>query len=256
MEALAWITGLILLAITTAVFLWFLRRCVKKRGIPTERPQEMADTEFSTEISPTVPAQPVPAGEPVPELPHRYQEDRLVLLARDPRWLFAYWEVSATKQEEFASRYGPEAWHSSHSVLRLYDVTGVEFQGNNANTYVDIPINDESESWYIEAGQPNRTFCVDLGKVLPTGQFVTLLRSNLAHTPSGGLSECCDEEWMWLEGIYRSLLRYEFGVSSPLLLEEVSARMGKEFVPIGVASPVGIASPVKLPPEQGPGARY
>lgn len=241
------IISIVALALVAAVFLWALRRPVQKMATP---PPPQTDTEFAAEIFPKFVPPPPPAPQAyTPELPRCYGEDRLALLARDPYWLFAYWEISATKQEEFSAKYGPEAWRTSRPVLRLYDVTGIEFQGNNANTYVDIAVNDEADNWYIEVGQPCRTFCVDLGRVLNTGQFVTLLRSNLASTPRASLSECFDEEWMWLEGIYQSLLRYQFGLSSPLILEEVAARMGREFVPIGIFSPAGISSPVNLSPK-------
>ncbi|MEW6182055.1 MAG: DUF4912 domain-containing protein [Bacillota bacterium] len=245
MEVFAWILVIALLALATAVYLWSSRRPVKKL-LPSVPPP--ADVEFGAEISPYIsPSSPAKPALYTPELPRRYGKNQMALLARDPYWLFAYWEISATKQEEFAARYGPEAWHTSRPVLRLYDVTGVDFKGNNANTYVDISVNEEADNWYMEVGQPNRSFCVDLGRMLSTGQFVTLLRSNLAHTPRASLSERFDEEWMWLEGIYRSLLRYQFGLSSPILFEEVAARMGKEFIPIGISSPVGLPLGISSP---------
>ena len=33
-----------------------------------------------------------------PQLPHRYGVDRLALMARDPHWLYAYWEITATNR--------------------------------------------------------------------------------------------------------------------------------------------------------------
>lgn len=236
----------IILAAIIIVFFFRTRRRPAGEGLNVSPPlpPKRPDTEFAAEIWPSVSVPPAPAGQMAPELPRRYGEDRLVLLARDPHWLFAYWEVSATKQEEFQARYGPEAWRTSRPVLRLYDVTGIKFEGYNANSYVDIPISEEADNWYLEVGQPNRTFCVDLGRLLPTGEFVTLLRSNLAHTPRAALSELCDEEWMWIEGVYRSILRYQFGISSPLLFEEIAARMGKEVIPVGIGSPV-ILPPVR-----------
>ncbi|WP_334110263.1 DUF4912 domain-containing protein [Thermodesulfitimonas autotrophica] len=233
------ILSIILAAIIIVFFFRTRRRPAREElNVSPPLPARSPDAEFAAEIGPSVSVPPAPAGQTAPELPRRYGEDRLVLLARDPHWLFAYWEVSATKQEEFQARYGPEAWRTSRPVLRLYDVTGIKFEGYNANSYVDIPISEEADNWYLEVGQPNRTFCVDLGRLLPTGEFVTLLRSNLAHTPRAALSELCDEEWMWLEGVYRSMLRYQFGISSPLLFEEIAARMGKEVIPVGIGSPV------------------
>ncbi len=186
--------------------------------------------EFSTELTPSgsLPEYQFPRE----ELPHSYGIDRLVLLARDPYWLYAYWEVTATKMAEFSSTHG--AWETSWPVLRVYDVTGITFNGQNANQYIDIGINDQADNWHINTGEPDRTFCVDLGRQFPDGRFITLLRSNTVTTPRASLSDREDEEWMWIEGIYRSI-RHQYGISSPLFAEEIAERA--RTIPLGVSSP-------------------
>jgi len=171
---------------------------------------------------------------PHPEIPWQYGADRMVLMVRDPNWLFAYWEITAAKQDEFSQQYGESAWSLSRPVLRVYDVTGVEFNGNNANNYIDFTISDYVDNWHLDVSRPNSTFCVDVGRVFPDGRFVTLLRSNIVHTPSMEVSNLVDEEWMWIEGIYRTITRLHPG-SSPLMVEDVSRRMG--LVPLGISSP-------------------
>lgn len=189
--------------------------------------------EFSFELTPAIPSlensHPAP-----PELPRSYGIDRLTLLARDPYWLYAYWEITATKLAEFSFTNGAAAWESSRPVLRVYDVTGVAFNGENANKYTDIGINEQADNWHINVGEADRSFCVDVGRQFPDGRFVTLLRSNTVTTPRASLSEREDEEWMWIEGIYRSY-RYQFGVGSPMITEEMAQRAGA--LPLGIASP-------------------
>lgn len=236
MTALIWATAVLFVALAVGIFLW-LRGAVPRKTVPEPggpaREQEAFRFELAKEIGLPAPESP---GEPVMELPRSYGRDRLVLLPRDPHWLYAYWEISAARHEDFAQRYGPAAWQTSRPVLRVYDVTGVdEFHGGNALGFVDIPVNDAADSWHIEVGQPDRAYCADLGRVLPGGRFVTLLRSNVAVTPRATFSDRLDEEWMWIEGVYRSLRRLETGVSSPLLIAEVRKRMG--------AAPLGISSP-------------
>lgn len=172
--------------------------------------------------------------DPVPELPRSYGVDRLVLLVRDPYWLYAYWEVSATRMEEISAKYGPHVWNASRAVLRVYDVTGINFNGSNANSFFDCSLNEHADSWHINVPGANRTYCVDMGRLFPDGTFVTILRSNFATTPRDALSDNLDEEWMWIEGIYRTL-RYQAGVSSPMIVEEINERMGR--APLGVSSP-------------------
>ncbi len=176
--------------------------------------------------------------EPVPDLPGSYGADRLVLLVRDPYWLYAYWEITATKMEEIASLHSSLVW-GARPVLRVYDVTGVEFNGSNANCFFDCILGERTESWHINVSHANRTYCVDVGRLFPDGSFVTILRSNYVTTPRDGLSDNLDEEWMWIEGIYRSV-KIQTGVSSPMIVEEINERMGK--APLGISSP-GFHSP-------------
>lgn len=238
MNIFLWLILALMMVLAVGVFLWpsRRRRAAKKIGAETlSRPQFME--EIAEEISLPVPFIPEHQVQhlPEPQLPRSYGADRLALLARDPHWLYAYWEITATKQDEFARTYGPEAWSSTHPVLRVYDVTGVAFNGNNAKGFMDIHLGDEIENWHIQVGEPDRTFCVDLGRMFQDGRFITLLRSNVVNTPRASLSDRLDEEWMWIEGLYHTLGKFQYGVSSPLLIEELALKAGKR--PLGISSP-------------------
>ncbi|HOV78971.1 MAG TPA: DUF4912 domain-containing protein [Bacillota bacterium] len=233
---------LLLLAVIAAlaiIFLWPERknRAAAKKFERETMPKPLFKQETAEEAGIHVP---VSASRPAhslpePQLPAHYGVDRMVLMARDPHWIYAYWEITATRQEEFANSYGREAWSFTHPVLRVYDVTGIDFNGQNANKYVDIHVNENADNWHIEVGEPDRSFCVDLGRLFPDGRFVTLLRSNIVTTPRASLSDRLDEEWMWIEGLYRSISRIQFGTSSPLIIEELAVRAGA--LPLGVSSP-------------------
>ncbi len=231
-----WLMLALVILIGAGIFLLpaMRRRAAKKvESLPRPFFLEEQSKELGLYI-PVSPAQPIqmPAE---PELPRNYGVDRMVLLARDPSWLFAYWEISATKQDEFTGSYGPDAWLSTHPVLRVYDVTGVDFNGKNANSYIDLHVDKHVDNWHIEVGEPDRSFCVDLGRMFPDGRFITLLRSNIVTTPRASLSDRLDEEWMWIEGLYRSIGRVQYGTSSPLIIEELALRKGA--LPLGVSSP-------------------
>ncbi|MCG8403113.1 MAG: DUF4912 domain-containing protein [Firmicutes bacterium] len=238
MSILAWVLGSAAVLLLLAVFLWRAgerRRLAGKAYNETKIPapaEELAEEIAGDLLTLSVPK---PKSKPqIPEIPRYYGVDRLVLMVRDPNWLFAYWEITAARQEEFNRQYGPEAWRQSRPVLRVYDVTGVvDFSGSNANKYMDFHISNYDDNWHVEVAQPNSTFCIDLGRVLPDGRFVALLRSNIVHTPSLDVSNLVDEEWMWIEGIYRTITRLHPG-SSPTTVEEATRRKG--LVPLGVSS--------------------
>jgi hypothetical protein len=237
MNTLLWLILALITVLAIGVFLWpsLRRRPAKKIGTETlPRPQFME--EIAEELSIPLPVEPeYPAQHlPEPQLPCRYGVDYLTLMAVAPHHLYAYWEITAARQDEFVGAYGPEAWSSTHPVLRVYDVTGVDFNGINANGFMDIRLSDNIDSWHIEVKEPDRSYCADLGRMFQDGRFITLLRSNAVSTPRASLSDRLDEEWMWIEGLYHTLNRFQYGVSSPMIIEE-AAEAGR--LPMEVSSP-------------------
>jgi hypothetical protein len=106
-------------------------------------------------------------------LPVEYGEDRITLMTVDPWKLFAYWEV---KENTLAKIKGT-------LVLRVYDVTGIYFDGKNANLVFDVPVFGRIGDSYIGVG-PDKAFIVDIGAVSKAGEFVAMARSNQASTPA------------------------------------------------------------------------
>ena len=228
-----WLLGALIIL---AIMVFFVRpglrnRHRKKPGmVPLETPSFQHET--AGELCPPVPE---PAARaPFPELPHAYGVNRLVLLVRDPNWLYAYWEITATKQDEFNAAHGRDAWNNTRPLLRVYDVTGIHFNGRNANSFLDISMPEFTDSWHFNVDKPDHSFCVDLGRIFPDGRFIPLLRSNVVTTPSASISNCLDEEWLWIEGLYKTIY-YQMGLSSPVIIEEINERMGA--LPLGISSP-------------------
>jgi hypothetical protein len=140
-------------------------------------------------------------------LPKSYGDTKIVILPRDPIWFFAYWEVSQGVIEETRSRIGVEKFNTSRWVLRVYDVTDVSgFNGTNAHRFFDIFI-DRAETWYVNAGEINRAWCVDLGLVTADGAFIAIARSNIITMPRQGVSSITDEQWAILQTEFERLLK-------------------------------------------------
>ena len=137
----------------------------------------------------------------IPELPENYGDNRIVLMGRDTEWLFAYWELRKDVLDNILNTLGNLA-HSAKMVLRVYDVTDVIFNGNNAHNYLDIEVTGGTQSWYIHVGKPNRSFCADIGFLTPNGTFRLIARSNAVMIPRSGVSEVVDETWMSINALY------------------------------------------------------
>jgi len=131
---------------------------------------------------------------PSRELPIGYGDTRVVLLVRDPEWVFAYWEINDATRSFHNLLRGE---HQKTLVLRVYDITDVDFDGDNAHRHYDVIVNDYAINWYLRMPELNRSWCVDLGYYDPeAGTFVTLARSNAIATPPATVSPFADEKWM------------------------------------------------------------
>lgn len=139
-----------------------------------------------------------------PELPDNYGDNRIVLMVRDPLWLFAYWEIRKDVLDRVRSALGVLA-HNTKIVLRVYNVTDIIFNGSNAHKCFDIEVTGGARDWYIEVGEPNRSFCVDIGFLSPNGTFRVLARSNTVRMPRMSISEVVDEEWMSIGELYEKV---------------------------------------------------
>lgn len=137
----------------------------------------------------------------VPELPESYGDNRIVLMMKDPSWLFCYWELRKDVVDSVLNMLGDKA-HTAKIVLRVYDVTDITFNGSNAHTYFDIEVTGKANNWHIHTGKPERRFCVDIGFRAYDGTFCTLASSNALQTPRIGESEVRAEEWMCIEEFY------------------------------------------------------
>ena len=66
-------------------------------------------------------------------IPTSYGEDRIVLMVKDPWWLFAYWEIQPGTERTVRSQLLPHEVSGLQTILRIYDVTDVAFPSQPAH---------------------------------------------------------------------------------------------------------------------------
>ncbi|MEI7640890.1 MAG: DUF4912 domain-containing protein [bacterium] len=161
-------------------------------------------------------------------IPHRYHDNRLVLMARDAFWCYAYWDLKTEFVAQKKQTLKPE-WGVSHLCIRLYDITNISFNGKNAHSFRDIYVSPDSDNWYLNVWKAGCTYLVDLGLKTISGNFVTLLRSNAVGTPSEKTSQVKGEQWMEVDSHFEEIFRMSGGVKN-------------EVKPIGASDTVGRSS--------------
>lgn len=90
------------------------------------------------------------------DLPYRYNETIVKILAQTPKRLFVYWDLSDNDREKYLKAFGDDFFEKTYPVLLLY---------NEDKHYVrEIPINDFANSWYINIDDPKTKYTIQLGR--------------------------------------------------------------------------------------------
>jgi len=113
---------------------------------------------------------------PSEDIPWGYGESRVTSMARDPDWLYVYWEITDDAIADARKRLGPasqDAW----CCLRIYDTSGRVFDGTNAVSYFDIAIDRTSRDWFVHVGKPQSSCHVEIGVKSRQGDFQAMARS-------------------------------------------------------------------------------
>lgn len=126
--------------------------------------------------------------------------------------LYAYWEIS-DRRRWLVSQHFQADYQVMTSILRLYDVTDLIFNGDNAHASWDMQAQPETNNWYFHQLSANRSYMVDIGTYTWERAFIPLLRSNCAVTPR-------DAEAPWEAPAAASQPE---GSDSPLFYENIQA---------------------------------
>ncbi len=112
------------------------------------------------------------------DMPESYATGRLLLMARDPRCLYAHWDLTSERMREFCGRSA-----HGHLVVRVYQ--GWIGNGIAAETHV----HPESRHWFVHVDKPNSVFIAQLGYYEAGGLWVAVASSDAVMTPPDAAAE-------------------------------------------------------------------
>ena len=90
------------------------------------------------------------------DLPYRYNETTVKILAQTPTTLFIYWDISDNDRKSFAEKYGEDFFNNTKPVLVVTNRT--------MNYSFEIDINDFANCWYLHVNDANCDYSVELGR--------------------------------------------------------------------------------------------
>lgn len=90
------------------------------------------------------------------DLPYRYNQTVVKILAQTPNILFVYWDISDNNRNNFVSQYGEDFFNNTVPVLLVTNKT--------MNYSYEVQINDFANSWYLHVNDANCEYQVELGR--------------------------------------------------------------------------------------------
>lgn len=121
-----------------------------------------------------------PVYEELGQLPESYGENSIFLIARDPKWLFTYWDLTP---ESVASGKAEDG----KIFLKIYFADGREQSL--------IEVNPEARNWYIPVPSASATYYVEIGYFGKKGKWSAIATSGHATTPADAMSEEASAEF-------------------------------------------------------------
>ena len=90
------------------------------------------------------------------DLPYRYNQTVVKLLAQTPKTLFIYWDISDDDREKYKKQYGENFFETTRPVLIVHN--------DSLNYSFEVEINDFANSWYLHVSDSKCDYRIELGR--------------------------------------------------------------------------------------------
>lgn len=116
------------------------------------------------------------------DLPYRYNQTIVKILAQTPKILFVYWDISDEDRQSFEIKYGNDFFNITKPVLVVHNI--------DKNYTFEVDINDFANSWYLHINDADDKYTIELGRrpIYSNSNFTTdyiyISSSNIINVPN------------------------------------------------------------------------
>ncbi len=115
------------------------------------------------------------------DLPYRYNQTIVKILAQTPKTLFVYWDISDSDRENYIKQYGNDFFEKTKPVLIIHNET--------MNYTFEIEINDFANCWYFNINDEKCEYSVELGRIPKEDNNYTKVLNNYLYITSSNKIE-------------------------------------------------------------------
>lgn len=116
------------------------------------------------------------------DLPYRYNETTVKILAQTPKKLFIYWDISDDDRKNYVEKFGDEFFNNTVPVLIVHN--------DSQNYTFEVEINDFANCWYLDINDTKCKYTIELGRRSKSQYFsipnnyIYVTSSNVIESPN------------------------------------------------------------------------
>ena len=117
------------------------------------------------------------------DLPYKYGNTIVKLLAQTPKTLFVYWEISDKDINNFKKQYGEDFFNVTKPILIVHNLT--------LNKTTEVEINDFANCWYLTTEDADCKFDIELARKFISNnskkaesEYLSVAKSNDLQSPN------------------------------------------------------------------------
>ncbi|MHC4870735.1 MAG: 1,4-alpha-glucan branching protein domain-containing protein [Planctomycetota bacterium] len=115
-----------------------------------------------------------------------YNETYIYLIPKDYESIYVFWEISEAARLHLTSKFGNDFFEKNNLILKLHQVSSINFDGFNANSTTEI---DDDLHWknnYWLKADSGQDYIAEIGyRAHGTNFFEKIARSNAVFVPRG-----------------------------------------------------------------------
>ncbi len=117
------------------------------------------------------------------DLPYRYNQTVVKILAQTPNTLFVYWDISDEDREKYIAEFGKDFFEKTIPVLIIHNKT--------QNYSFEIEVNDFANSWYFNIKDADCLYEIEFGRrpkhssnISIPNDYLQIVSSNKIEAPN------------------------------------------------------------------------